>query len=305
MELRHLRYFVTVAEELHFGRAARRLHLSQPPLSMQIKSLEQELGTPLLARTQRRVELTAAGAVFLKEARDILARVSAASEAARRAARGETGELAVGFVSIADYSVLPPALREFRLRNPGIRLVLREATTDVQLRDLIEERADLGFLLAPVPDERLQVLPLLRERLVAALPERHPAAAGRGRVSLKRLADSPFILTPHHMAPRLHDSIMSFCAEAGFTPRVEQEAVQMQTIISLVSAGLGVSLIPESLRHLGRTGVAYRPLRERSPLTEIVLAWRARDSRPALQRFVAAVQSVTSRSAARPPAGSQ
>src|SRR5512134_85731 len=161
MELRHLRYFVTVAEELHFGRAARRLHLSQPPLSMQIKSLEQQIGTPLLLRTQRRVELTAAGEAFLREAREILGRVGSATEAARRAARGETGELAVGFVSIADYSILPPALREFRLRNPGIRLVLREATTDVQLRDLIEERADLGFLLAPVPDERLQVLPLL------------------------------------------------------------------------------------------------------------------------------------------------
>jgi DNA-binding transcriptional LysR family regulator len=272
---------------------------------MQIKALEQELGTTLLLRTQRRVELTAAGAAFLKEARDILARVATAAEAARRAARGETGELEVGFVSIADYNILPPALREFRQRSPGIRLTLREATTDVQLRELVEERMDVGFLLTPIAEERLQVLPLLRERLVAALPERHPATAGSGPVSLKRLAESPFILFPRHMAPRLHDTITGFCSAAGFAPRVEQEAVQMQTIISLVSAGLGVSLIPESLRHLGRTGVVYRPLRERSPLTEIVLAWRARDSRPALQRFVAAVQSVTSRSAARPPAGSQ
>jgi DNA-binding transcriptional LysR family regulator len=293
MELRHLRYFVTVAEELHFGRAARRLHLSQPPLSMQIKSLEQELGTPLLLRTQRRVELTAAGEAFLKEAREILVRVSAAAETARRAARGETGQLEVGFVSIADYNILPPVLREFRQRSPGIRLSLREATTDVQLRELVEERMDVGFLLTPVADERLQVLPLLRERLVAALPERHPAAQGSGRVSLKRLADSPLILFPRHMAPRLHDNIIGICSAAGFAPRVEQEAVQMQTIISLVSAGLGIALIPESLRHLGRTGVVYRPLRERSPLTEIALAWRARDSRPALQRFVAAVQSVT------------
>jgi DNA-binding transcriptional LysR family regulator len=292
MELRHLRYFVTVAEELHFGRAARRLHLSQPPLSMQIKSLEQELGTPLLLRTQRRVALTAAGEAFLKEAREILARVGTATEAARRAARGETGELAVAFVSIADYSVLPLALRAFRQRSPGIRLTLREATTDVQLRELIDERTDVGFMLSPVTDERLQVLPLLRERLVAALPERHPAATGTGRISLKRLADSPFILIPRHVAPRLHNNIIGYCAAAGFNPRVEQEAVQMQTIVSLVSAGLGVALIPESLRHLGRTGVVYRTLREPSPLTEIVLAWRARDARPALQRFVDAVLSV-------------
>jgi DNA-binding transcriptional LysR family regulator len=291
MELRHLRYFVTLAEELHFGRAARRLHLSQPPLSMQIKALEQELGTTLLLRTQRRVELTAAGAAFLKEARDILARVATAAEAARRAARGETGELEVGFVSIADYNILPPALREFRQRSPGIRLTLREATTDVQLRELVEERMDVGFLLTPIAEERLQVLPLLRERLVAALPERHPATAGSGPVSLKRLAESPFILFPRHMAPRLHDTITGFCSAAGFAPRVEQEAVQMQTIVSLVSAGLGIALIPESLRHLGRTGVVYRRLRERSPLTEIALAWRARDARPALQRFVDAVRA--------------
>jgi DNA-binding transcriptional LysR family regulator len=292
MELRHLRYFLMVAEELHFGRAARRLHLSQPPLSMQIKALEQEIGTPLLLRTQRRVELTAAGVAFLAEARDILARIAAATEAARRAARGETGELTVGFVSIADYSMLPLALREFRQRSPGIRLTLREATTDVQLRELLEERIDIGFLLAPVADERLQVLPLLRERLVAALPERHAAARAGARIALKRLADSPFILFPRHMAPRLHDNIVRFCSEAGFTPRVEQEAVQMQTIVSLVSAGLGVALIPESLRHLGRTGVVYRRLRERSPLTEVALAWRARDTRPALQRFVEAVRAV-------------
>jgi DNA-binding transcriptional LysR family regulator len=292
MELRHLRYFVAVAEELHFGRAAQKLHLSQPPLSMQIKALEAEVGGALLLRTQRRVQLTAAGEVFLKEAREILARVHAAVEAARRAARGETGELTVGFVSIADYNILPHALRQFRIGNPDIRLVLREATTDVQMRELGEGRMDVGFVVLPVEDERIRALPLLREPLVAALPERHPLARGRGALALHRLADSPFILIPRHMAPRLHDDMLQFCRQAGFSPRVEQEAVQMQTIVSLVSAGLGVALIPESMRHLGRTGVVYRQLRERSPLTEIALAWRARDSRPALGRFVDAVRAV-------------
>ena len=292
MELRHLRYFVTVAEELHFGRAAQRLHLSQPPLSMQIKALEQELGTQLLLRTQRRVELTAAGAVFLDEARDILSRVEQARSAALRAARGEVGELTVGFVTIADYNLLPQALLQFRAQSPGIRLVLREATTDVQLRDLAAERIDVGFLLSPVKDERLDLLPLLRESLMAALPERHPLARGRRPMSLQRLADSPFIMVPRHVAPGLYDDVVSFCRQAGFSPRVEQEAVQMQTIVSLVSAGLGVALIPASLRHIGRKGVAYRELREESPLTEIALAWRANDARPTLQRFVEAVRQV-------------
>lgn len=292
MELRHLRYFVTVAEELHFGRAAQKLHLSQPPLSMQIKALEQELGVQLLLRTQRRVELTAAGEVFLEEAREILARVEQARSAALRAARGEVGELTVGFVTIADYNLLPQALSQFRAQSPGIRLVLREATTDVQLRELSEGRMDVGFLLSPVKDERLDVLPLLREPLVAALPERHSLARGRGPLALRRLADAAFILFPRHMAPGLYDDVVSFCRSAGFSPRVEQEAVQMQTIVSLVSAGLGVALIPASLRHLGRTGVVYRQLREVSPLTEIALAWRARDARPTLQRFLAAVRQV-------------
>jgi DNA-binding transcriptional LysR family regulator len=292
MELRHLRYFVTVAEELHFGRAAQRLHLSQPPLSMQIKALEHELGAQLLLRTQRRVELTAAGEVFLEEARDILSRVDQARSAALRAARGEVGELTVGFVTIADYNLLPQALLQFRAQSPGIRLVLREATTDVQLRDLAAERMDIGFLLSPVKDERIEVLPLVREPLVAALPERHALAGGRRPISLQRLADAPFILIPRHVAPGLYDDVMSFCRRAGFSPRVEQEAVQMQTIVSLVSAGLGVALIPASLRHLGRAGVVFRGLTEVSPLTEIALAWRARDTRPALQRFVAAVRQV-------------
>jgi DNA-binding transcriptional LysR family regulator len=290
MELRHLRYFVTVAEELHFGRAAARLHLSQPPLSMQIKALEEELGIRLLSRTQRKVELTAAGEVFLKEAREILHRVDRAAGAARRAARGEAGELAVGFVSIADYNVLPAALSALRQRSPGIALTLREATTDVQLRELAGERLDVGFVLPPVNDPRLTLMPLLREPLVAALPQQHALAAGRGKLPLARLKDAPFILFPRHMAPGLYDDVVSFCRQAGFSPRVDQEAIQMQTIVSLVSAGLGVALIPASMRNLGRTGVVYRALREQSPLTEIALAWRTGDERPTLARFLEAVR---------------
>jgi DNA-binding transcriptional LysR family regulator len=300
MELRHLRYFVTVAEELHFGRAALRLHLSQPPLSMQIKALESEIGTLLLERSRRKVELTPAGAVFLREARDILGRVEQATAAAQRAGRGEVGELTIGFISIADYNVLPLVLSEFRTRYPGVRLNLREATTDALLLDLAEQRIDVGFVLAPILDDGLDTVLLLREALVAALPERHPLARGRGPLSLARLADSPFILFPRHMAPGLYDDVVSFCRRAGFSPRVEQEAVQMQTIISLVSAGLGVALIPASMRNLGRTGVVYRSLREKSPQTEILAAWRRGETAPALVRFLESLQVVLGRRVRRP-----
>ena len=286
MELRHLRYFVMVAEELHFGRAAEKLHISQPPLSMQIRSLEEELGVTLLHRTQRHVSLTQAGHAFLQEARQILARLEQAVLMTRRAGRGEIGELAVGFISVADYNVLPVVLREFRQRFPLVNLTLRESTTDAQIRDLIGCRIDVGFVLPPIDEPALQSACIVREPLVAALPERHPLARRPGKLALAKLKDAPFILFPRPMAPGLYDDVVSFCRAAGFSPRVEQEAVQMQTIVSLVSAELGVALIPASLTNLRRTGVTYKALREQSPLTEIHLAWRRGDDLPALRVFV-------------------
>jgi DNA-binding transcriptional LysR family regulator len=288
IELRHLRYFVAVAEELHFGRAAQRLHMSQPPLSMQIRALEHAVGAQLLHRTQRRVSLTKAGEVLLGEARQVLGRVEHALLLARRAGRGEVGELAIGFVSTADYNVLPPLLREFRLRAPDVRLLLRESTTDRQLDDLLDGRIDVGFVLPPVEDPRIAYRPLHREPLVAVLPSVHPLA-GAGSTTpmpLKALAELPFVLFPRPLAPGLYDDVVSFCRRAGFSPRVEQEAVQMQTIVSLVSAGIGVSIIPASLQHLGRTGVTYRALREPSPLTEVGLAWRRDDTLATLHLFL-------------------
>jgi len=286
MELRHLRYFVMVAEELHFGRAAEKLHISQPPLSMQIRSLEEELGVTLLHRTQRHVSLTQAGHAFLQEARQILARLEQAVLMTRRAGRGEIGELAVGFISVADYNVLPVVLREFRQRFPLVNLTLRESTSDAQIRDLLGGRIDVGFVLPPIDEPALQSACIVREPLVAALPERHPLARRTGKLALAKLKDAPFILFPRPMAPGLYDDVVSFCRAAGFSPRVEQEAVQMQTIVSLVSAELGVALIPASLTNLRRTGVTYKALREPSPLTEIHLAWRRGDDLPALRVFV-------------------
>ncbi|HZP93575.1 MAG TPA: LysR substrate-binding domain-containing protein [Burkholderiales bacterium] len=286
MELRHLRYFMTVAEELHFGRAAEKLHISQPPLSMQIRALERELGVTLLNRTQRHVSLTQAGNTLLQEARQILSRLDQAVLMTRRAGRGEIGELAIGFISVADYNVLPNLLREFRRRYPLVNLTLRESTTDAQLEDLVNGRIDVGLVLPPISAPALESIPILREPLIAALPRRHPLARRAGRIALAALSNAPFILFPRHMAPGLYDDVVSFCRSAGFSPRVEQEAVQMQTIVSLVSAELGVAIIPQSLQNLQRTGVVYRQLKEASPLTEIRLAWRRDDALPVLRLFL-------------------
>ncbi|MEO8164157.1 MAG: LysR family transcriptional regulator [Betaproteobacteria bacterium] len=286
MELRHLRYFVTVAEELHFGRAAAKLHISQPPLSMQIRALESELGVTLLTRTQRHVSLTQAGVALLAEARHILARVEQAVLTTKRAGRGEIGELAIGFISVADYNVLPIVLREFRRRFPLVNLSLRESTSDAQIRDLLAGVIDVGFVLPPINEPALDSLSILREPLIAALPEKHPLARKRGKLALEKLKDAPFILFPRPNAPGLYDDVVSCCKAAGFSPRVEQEAIQMQTIVSLVSAEMGVALIPASLTNLQRTGVTYKSLLGGSPLTEVHLAWRRGDDLAALRVFV-------------------
>ena len=286
MELRHLRYFVTVAEELHFGRAAKKLHISQPPLSMQIRALEAELGVMLFNRTQRSVALTQSGNALLGEARHILTRVDQAVLMTRRVSRGEIGELAIGFISVADYNVLPVVLREFRRAFPLVNLTLRKSTTDAQIRDLLAGRIDVGFVLPPINEPSLESLPILREPLIAALPDKHPLARKAGKLVLEKLKDAPFILFPRPYAPGLYDDVVSCCKAAGFSPRVEQEAIQMQTIVSLVSAELGVALIPASLTNLRRTGVTYKELKAGSPLTEVHLAWRRGDDLPALRVFV-------------------
>lgn len=291
MELRHLRYFVAVAEQLSFGRAAARLHISQPPLSRQIRALEEELGTPLFVRTKRSVALTPAGAGLLPEARRLLRAADALKEGARHIAAGDVGALALGFIAVAAYSVLPELAPEFRRRHPGVKLALQEGTSDTLLAALKQGEIDVGLVLPPVDDESLRYVPLFHDTLVAALPAgRRPG--GGGSISLKSLAQEPFVLFPRKVGSGLYDLIVAFCRRTGFSPRIEQEAIQMQTIVSLVAAGMGVALVPASLQTMRRAGVAYRALVERSPAVEIGLAWRATDRAPAVQAFVALAQSL-------------
>ncbi|MBP8140167.1 MAG: LysR family transcriptional regulator [Burkholderiales bacterium] len=290
MELRHLRYFVAVGDALNFGRAALALHIAQPPLSRAIRALEAELGATLFDRGTRGVRLTGAGAALLPEARRLLRDAEAFREGARQYAAGAAGMLSIGFVSTAAYNVLPRIVPAFRARRPGVRLALREATSDVQPAALASGELDVGFLIAGARDPALAYAPLHREPLIAALPARRRWPA---RVSLRSLAREPFILFPREVAPELHDAIVALCRKAGFAPRIGQEAIQMQTIVSLVAGGMGVSLVPASLEHMRRDGVVYRPLAERVPRVEIGLAWRAADDSPLTRAFVAEARAAS------------
>ena len=294
MELRHLRYFVAVAEELHFGRAAQRLNVAQPPLSRQIRDLERELGAALFDRTPRGVELTATGQAFLPEARLTLAQAERAQRTARRAARGETGRLRVGFVDAATHTgVLPDVLGFFRVHLPSIGLSLFEMDPVQQTEALRNDRIDVGVLHSPPADADrwLRVEPVHVDPLVAALPEAHPLAK-RDRLTMSELAEESFVLFSRLAGPPLYDDIIARCRAAGFSPRVVQEASGWHTIASLVGAGLGVSFVPRSLQAEARSGVAYRPVRDLEVDMVLAAVWKRGDRSPVRERFVTALKTV-------------
>ena len=286
-EIWQLRYFMAVAERLHFGRAAAALHISQPPLSRAIRALEQSLGVALLARTKRRVELTAEGARLLEEARRTLAQLERTVLELRGIASGEQGRLRIGFVSLADYGVLPGLLKSYKAARPGVTLALREMLSAEQSAALAAGELDFGLLLPPVAEAPgLEHLVVQRERFVAALPAGHRLAARRGRLALNALAGESFVMVPREIAPGLYDIVAGLAARAGISFNVAQEAIQMQTVVSLVSSGLGPAIVPASLANLGRRGVVYRPLADRHPALELWLAWRAGSLAAAGREFV-------------------
>jgi DNA-binding transcriptional LysR family regulator len=294
MELRHLRYFVAVAEELSFGRAALRLHIAQPPLSRQIRDLEREVGAPLFDRGSRGVALTAAGRAFLPEARLTLAQAERAQRSAQRAAQGETGRLRVGFVEAATHSgILPDVLGFFRMHLPAIGLSLLEMDSLQQAEALREGRIDLGLVgsVPPDADRWLQAEPVYGDPLVLAVPAAH-ALAGRKRFSLGDLATESFVLVPRYASPVLHDDIIARCRDAGFSPRVSQEAAGWHTMVSLISAGVGIAFVPQSLARLQHTGVAYRPIRGFDVQLELTAVWRQREKSPVRERFVTTLRAV-------------
>lgn len=290
MELRQLRYFVAVAEELSFTRASARLHIAQPALSVQVRRLEDELGVALLDRSRRAVALTDAGALMLAEARSLLGTLDQTVELVRRTAAGEVGRLAIGFVPSASNVALPPLLRRFRSIAPDVAVHLREMAPDDLVRALHEERIDVAFLYLPFDDPSLEHRVVSREAFVAALPEDH-RLAGAEKVAMRQLRDEPFVLPARHGMPGLHARVLELCRRAGFTPLAVQEDVWLvQTIVGLVGAGLGVALVPASVQALARRGVVYRPLRDRvSAPVELAAVWRAGDASAVLRAFLGQV----------------
>lgn len=289
IDLRLWRQFVAVAEALHFGRAALGLHMTQPPLTQGIAQLERLLQVRLFDRTKRSVQLTAAGAALLPAARDLLARARALPAQAQAAQAGELGHLRLGFVSTIGFAQLPQWVRGFRARYPKVGLELIEATGDVQLQALERGEIDAGFMLhSPglVPPA-LQHLRVTREPLVLALPDPHPLA-GPANLKLAQVLEQPLVIFPRRIVPSLHDAILGIYQAAGRSPLVAQEAIQMQTIVNLVSAGLGLAWVPDSVRQFQRSGVVYRQLggkQARSvPQCETTLVWGPET--PVLRRFI-------------------
>jgi DNA-binding transcriptional LysR family regulator len=294
MELRHLRYFLTVAEEGHITRAAERLGIQQPPLSQQIKALETELDVQLFRRKPRGVELTDAGRSFLADTQIILMQVDKARAKAERTARGEQGTIVVGFTSSAPFHpFVPNLIRKFRDQYPRVSLVLEEAGTTELVDGLHSEEFDAAFVRSPVADPQgLSEYPLLEEQMFVALPNDHPLApssdAKKGKpLAIAELSSEPFILYRRRTGPGFYDSIIAACHEAGFTPQITQEAPRVLSTLNLVAAGLGVSVVPESLRQLQLSGVAYRSIEESPRLVApLNLACRSVDHSAAARHFV-------------------
>ncbi|HZT55001.1 MAG TPA: LysR family transcriptional regulator [Burkholderiaceae bacterium] len=299
IELRSWRQFLMLAQTLHFGRAAELLHITQPPLTQAIQQLERRLGTRLFERTRRSVALTPAGAALVEPVRQLLQQAAALQARARDAAAGEAGRVRLGFISTVGFGPLPLWLRAFREQQPGIAIELIEATSDVQLKAFERGEIDVGFMLhapglAPAAPVKLQSLSLGIEPLVLALPDAAPWAKAR-RLQPARLLAQPLVIFPRSATPSLYDAVIAFYHRHGATPVIAQQATQMQTIVNLVSAGLGIALVPEAVTQLQRPGVVYRPLPgalvDLAPHCETSLLWPV-DAAPAVTRFVEFVRAL-------------
>ncbi|MBX8516263.1 LysR family transcriptional regulator [Pseudomonas cichorii] len=287
MELRHLRYFIAVAEELHFGRAAQTLGISQPPLSQQIQTLEQELGARLFDRTNRRVQLSEAGRLFLEEARGVLAQVDKAADVARRAQLGELGELKIGFTASAPFtSSIPQAIFSFRQKYPAVHLALKEMTSKDVAEQLEDRSIQVGIMRPLALPDSLVSFELLREPLVAIMRSDHPlAACSEQGLYMSELATEPFVFFPRTYGSGLYAQILELARDAGFSPLITQEAGEVMTIIGLVAAGLGVTVLPASYQRMRIEGVVYRTLLDPAATSAVWLVQRKDEQSPMAKAF--------------------
>ena len=288
MELRHLQYFIAVAEERHFTRAAARVGIQQPPLSLQIRQLEAELGGPLFVRLPRDVVLTELGEAFLPEARQVLERVARVKRRMQQISRGEAGQIRIGFAGATYFEPRIPAwIRDFRARYPDVQLHPKQSNTASLLTALVDEAVDVGFVRTPfeVPPGIVMV-PVVDEPMVLVLPLGH-AMCARKRVPLAALARDEFILLPREISPALYDRTIAACESAGFHPKLGQEAPQITSIVPMVAAGFGVSLVPASVSQIRTPGMGFWPIEGDVPLAPISLAYRAEHASAAIDRFIA------------------
>lgn len=293
IETRLLQQFIGVAEELHFNRAAERLHMAQPPLSQAIRRLEGLVGTPLFERTNRSVALTPAGAAFLETARRTVQSLEEGVAQTRRVAQGIEGHLTLTFINIAPYVPLLRVLRTFRQANPGINFTMREATTQEQINALEQGRADIAFMRAPgTTTPHLRLAAVLSEPICVALPVGHRLEASP-TVDLASLRDEAFVASPRSLGKGFHDQLISLCQGAGFVPDIVQHGRQMQTLIALVAAGFGIALLPASLATDARPDVVFRPLQVDAPEAmarlDLFMAWNENRASAIRDRLIDAV----------------
>ena len=290
MEFRHLRYFLMLAEELHFGRAAQRLAISQPPLSLNIQQLEASVGATLFTRNSRGVQLTTAGQAFVSAARALLAQASAAAREARDVAEGQSGQLQIGFAGTMLYCGLPQILSRFQLSHPRLRLVLRELSSSEQLSELLRDRLDVGFVHTPrVPPGFEQIL-VASQPLVACLPDKHPLAQATS-LRLQDLQGQSLVVVSRTVSPDYHERILQCCEHAGWMPQVVHELRHWLSVVSLVSQGQGAALVPQALQQSALAGAVFVPLQDVDVRYDTRCLWRSDRDQTALQDFVRAVQA--------------
>ena len=292
VEFQQLRYFVAVAEELNFRKAAERLHIAQPPLSRKIRQLEQALEVELLRRTTRQIELTAAGKVYLEEVRQILSQVQQASTLARLAERGQVGHLRIGFEGSSAYDVVPVSVKVFKEKSPLIAISAFEMATGDQGSAIREGQIEIGFgVLSRFDGNNLTVKTIMQDPLVAVLPQNHPLA-DHPRIDLRALRNETFIICPRRYRCGLYDHTLAVCHQAGFSPKLIQETQEVHSILGFVAAGLGVALLPLSVKSLLRSQVIYRPFDPPLEGLDLAMAWRPENESPTLSVFLEVVQQV-------------
>lgn len=286
MELRHLKYFQAVAEELHFGKAAVRLKMAQPPLSLQIRQLEEEMGVALFLRTKRSVELTEEGKVFLEKVYPLFESLDKAIETVKMVSRGEVGEIVIGFIATAAYDILPIIIKHYRIQYPGIHVVLKQLTTSEQLKALQEGTIHIAILSEPKESNEINFELIRKEPLVVALPKEHSLAAKTSSIELINLSNEPFVLTRRTANQNYYDAVINCCYQEGFSPQIEQETGEMSTVISLVAAGIGIALVPASMQLLLQNDVVYQKIKNNKFNTVTAFAWRSENQSPIVHAFI-------------------